>query len=210
MDLIVFGMQGAGKGTLGKLIAERYGVQIFETGGELRKLAKENSELANKVKAIIEAGHLVPNEVVMEIVENFLNNLPANTQVLFDGIPRSIEQANSLNQLLAKHNRNYTAVLIEIDKETALKRLTTRRICEIDKRVYPADYQGETCECGGKLVTRADDNPEAIKNRLDAFEKETIPAINLYSDKLIKIDGRPSIDIVKEDSFQILDPIMKN
>ncbi len=210
MDLIFFGMQGAGKGTLGKQLAEKYGFQIFETGGELRKLSSEDTELGKKVKSIIDAGHLVSNEVVMEIVENFLKTLPTNTNVLFDGIPRKIEQANSLNALLEKNGREYKAVLIDIKKETALKRLTTRRICGKCKAVYPADYKEQNCaSCGGELTTRADDNPEAIKTRLDAFENETLPAINLYNDKLIKIDGEPTIDEVFKIAVQTLDPILK-
>ncbi len=208
MDLIFFGMQGAGKGTLGKILAEKFNLEIFETGGELRKLSKEDSELARKVKSIIEAGHLVPNEVVMEIVENFMNNLADDKAVLFDGIPRSIEQAESLNKLLEQHGRNFKAVLIEISKETALKRLTTRRICSVCKTVYPANYAEEKCKCGGELITRADDNPESIKNRLDAFEKETIPAIEVYRDKLIKIDGEPQIDEVSANAYTILKPLM--
>ena len=210
MDLIFFGMQGAGKGTLGKQLAEKYGFQIFETGGELRKLSSEDTELGKKVKSIIDAGHLVSNEDVMEIVENFLKTLPTNTNVLFDGIPRKIEQANSLNALLEKNGREYKAVLIDIKKETALKRLTTRRICGKCKAVYPADYKEQNCaSCGGELTTRADDNPEAIKTRLDAFENETLPAINLYNDKLIKIDGEPTIDEVFKIAVQTLDPILK-
>lgn len=208
MDLILFGMQGAGKGTLGKTIANKYNLKIFETGGELRRLAQEDSLLGKKIKSIIEAGHLVQNEVVMEIVENFMKNLPSNTNVLFDGIPRKIEQANSLNAVLNKYSREYKAVLIDITKETALKRLTTRRICSVCKNVYPANYEKSVCECGGELTTRADDNVEAIKTRLEAYEKETAPAIEIYSDQLIKIDGEPPIDAVAELAVKALDPIM--
>lgn len=208
MDLIFFGMQGAGKGTLGKSVAAKYGMQIFETGAELRKLASEDSELGRKVKSIIESGNLVSNEVVMEIVENFMNNLEGNTSILFDGIPRKIEQANSLNSLLEKHNRTYKAVLINISKETALKRLTTRRIDPVTKKVYPADYPNDVSEEGNKLITRKDDNPEAIETRLNVFESETKPAIELYSDKLVTIDGEPAIEEVKKLAEEALDQIM--
>lgn len=210
MDLIFFGMQGAGKGTLGKAIAERYNLKIFETGAELRKLAQADSPLGKKVKSIIEAGHLVSNEVVMEIVENFMNNLPKNINVLFDGIPRKIEQAKTLNELLDKYAREYKAILIDIKKETALRRLTTRRICSVCKAVYPANYEKTVCECGGALTTRADDNLEAIKTRLDAYEKETLPAIEMYNSRIIKIDGEPQIDVVVDLAIKTLDPIIKN
>ncbi|NIA01768.1 MAG: AAA family ATPase [Nitrospirae bacterium] len=208
MDLIFFGMQGAGKGTLGKQVAAKYGMKVFETGGELRRLATQDSELGKKVKSIIEAGHLVSNEIVMEIVEDFMNNLPEGTNVVFDGIPRKVVQAESLNALLEKHQREYKAVLIEIQKDTALKRLTTRRICKVCKNVYPANYEGEKCECGGELVTRADDNAEAIETRIDAFIKETVPAIEMYSDKMIKIDGEPTIEEVEKLAYDVLDPIL--
>lgn len=210
MDLIFFGMQGSGKGTLGKSVAERYGMQIFETGSELRKLSQEDSELGKKVKSIIEAGHLVSNEVVMEIVENFMQTTNPDSPILFDGIPRKIEQAKSLNALLEKYHRNYRGLLLGINEETALKRLTTRRICKVCKTVYSADFTEQNCRnCGGKLITRADDNPEAIKTRLQAFNSETIPAIELYREKLIIIDGEPHIEEVKKLAFEVLDKIMK-
>jgi adenylate kinase len=204
MDLIFFGMQGAGKGTLGKTVASQFGLDIFETGGELRRLASEDSELGQKIKSIIEAGELVSNEVVMEIVENFVNNREGDSPILFDGIPRSVEQAQTLNSLLDKHDRKYKAVLLEIKKETALTRLTTRRLCPVDKHIYPASYKSDTCECGTKLVTRKDDNPEAIEKRLDLFAQETQPAIDLYSDKLIKIDGELSIEEVNQNAIESL------
>jgi adenylate kinase len=209
MDLIFFGMQGAGKGTLGRAVAARYNMQIFETGAELRKLSQEDSELGKKVKSIIEAGHLVSNEVVMEIVDNFMENHAGQSPILFDGIPRKVEQANSLNALLDKHNRNYKGVLIEISKETALRRLTTRRIDPVTKKVYPADYPGNVSEDGNELVTRKDDNPEAIETRLNAFENETVPAIELYQERMITIDGEPVIGEVEKTALSTLDPIMQ-
>lgn len=208
MDLIFFGMQGAGKGTIGKAIARKYNMEIFETGGELRRLANEKSELGEKIKSIIEAGHLVPNDVVMEIVENFMQHLDKEKSVLFDGIPRKIEQAESLNEVLKKHNRNYKAVLLEIKEETALKRLTTRRVCEKCKAVYPADYKEKKCKCGGELTVRQDDNPKAIKTRLQAFKDETIPAIELYRNDLIVVDGEPPINEVEKLAFTALARIM--
>lgn len=217
MDLIFFGMQGAGKGTLGKSIAKEFDMEIFETGGQLRKLSNEESPLGHKIKEIINAGRLVPNEVVMEMVEDFVKRIPAHKAVLFDGIPRSVEQAQTLNKLLKEHDRNFRGVLIEISKETALKRLTTRRICKICKTVYPESYNSERCDkvsntgerCNGELETRADDNPSAIEQRLDLFEKETKPAIDVYKEDLIVINGEPGIEDVKKDAIETLTPLMK-
>ncbi len=208
MDLILFGMQGAGKGTIGKGLASRYNLQIFETGGALRALSQEDTELARKVKSIIEAGHLVPNEVVMEIVEDFLSKLPAGTNILFDGIPRKVEQAESLNSLLKKNSRTYRAVLLDISEETALKRLTTRRLCKVCKTIYPITYTADKCTCGGELITRSDDNPEAIQTRLKAYREETVPAIALYKDGLITIDGHASIEEVEKLAFETLDKVL--
>lgn len=216
MDLILFGRQGSGKGTQGKVLAERYGLTPFVTGDELRRLANEPSELGKKVKSIIEAGHLVPNDVVMEIIENFMNNLPGGSRVLFDGIPRKMEQAESFDALMKKLGRDFTGVVIELDEESAVKRLTTRRVCETCKAVYPADFKGETCEtitqtgrpCGGKLTVRSDDaNMESIQNRLTAYRKETVPVIEHYRalNKIISINGQPAIEEVTKTLLKQLD-----
>ncbi|MDP2624610.1 MAG: nucleoside monophosphate kinase, partial [Candidatus Peregrinibacteria bacterium] len=200
MDLVLFGRQGSGKGTQGKYFTERYGLMPFVTGDELRKLAKEDSDLGRKIKTIMEDGHLVPNEVVMEIIENFMQNLPEGKNVVFDGIPRKMEQADSFNELMEKLERKFTGVLIEISEDTALERLTTRRMCAQCKAIYPAKFEGDKCkECGGKLEVRTDDtNMESIRNRLDAYRDETMPVINMYEDqdKIIKLNGEPDIDTV--------------
>jgi len=120
MDYVLFGIQGSGKGTQGKFLAPKISASYFETGGELRRLSKEDSELGKKVKSIIEAGHLVQNEVVMEIVENFIKTNPnAGNPIIFDGIPRNGEQNGTFEALLNKMGRKYTGLYFELSKEEA-------------------------------------------------------------------------------------------
>ena len=145
----------------------------------------------------------------MEIVEDFMNKLETNVAVLFDGIPRKTAQAELLNQLLDKHGRKYRGVLLDINQETALKRLTTRRICKDCKAVYPSFYDKDTCqECNGELITRADDNADAIKKRLEVYAEETVPAMELYKDGLITISGENSIEEVQTEAFEKLEPVI--
>ncbi|MBT6068154.1 adenylate kinase [Candidatus Peregrinibacteria bacterium] len=197
MDLALFGIQGSGKGTQGKIIAEKYNLKLFETGAELRKLAKESSPLGLKIKAIINAGYLVPTEVVMEIIENFLQDIPTNERVLFDGIPRSKEQMEHFNNIMSKHGRTFKGVQINITKEEAMDRLLARKICSGCKAVYPAWITEEECKkCGGELTRRADDNEESIRTRLSAYENETLPVIESYksNDQMIIVDGMGTIE----------------
>lgn len=212
MDILLFGIQGSGKGTQGKKLKDHYGMSYFETGGELRRLASEDSELGRKIKSIIEAGHLVDNDVVMEIVENFLNNAPEGKGIFFDGIPRKMEQKELLDALLEKHGRDFKCVILDLSEEDALDRLTKRRVCSGCKEVYPAKYDKESCDkCGGELITRTDDNAESIKVRLKAFSDETMPAIEKYEEegKLLHVDGSLSIEEVDQELKQVLDPILK-
>lgn len=209
MDLILFGRQGSGKGTQGKSLAERYGLVPFVTGDELRKLSQEDSELGQKIKTIVEAGHLVPNEVVMEIIEHFMKELPQGAKVLFDGIPRKADQAKTFDELMHRLGRTFIGLLIEIPEELSIKRLTQRRICEGCKAIYPPNYEGEKCQnCGSELKVRSDDtNMESIHNRLEAYRNETLPVIEKYrqENKIIQVDGTKSIDEVNEQTFKELD-----
>lgn len=207
MDLVLFGMQGSGKGTQSQLIASHCGLEIFETGGQLRRLASEDSELALKVKSIIESGRLVPTEVVMEIIADFLHHLPAGKSALFDGIPRSDDQKEQFDALMVAEGRNFKGLLIELSEPEALKRLTTRRMCPTCKTIFPASYTAETCEKDGStLVTRQDDTPDAIRVRLDTFKEKTVPVIEAYKaeDKMLIVNGEKSIDEVSVDIEAIL------
>jgi adenylate kinase len=173
MNLIFFGIQGSGKGTQAKLLAEKFGYVIFETGGELRKLASQDTELGQKVKSIINAGHLVSSELVMEIVENFLKQ-NSDKQIIFDGIPRNQDQQDMFINLLESHNIEYLAIHFKLEKEEALNRLYKR-----------AEIEG-----------RADDNEESIQRRINIFYTETLPIIEQYQNKnhLLEIDASPTIE----------------
>lgn len=214
MDLVLFGIQGSGKGTLGKLVSEKYGFSIFETGGELRKIAAEDSELGRKIKGIIDSGHLVSNDTIMELIENYMSKkIDTDSKVLFDGIPRFIEQAHTFDALMKKLNRNFLGIQIDIPETVAVRRLTTRRLCKQCKQIYPADYAGEKCEkCEGELMTRADDNPDSITARLQDYYKETIPVITHYENmgKMVKMDGNKNIDDCKKEIFRIIDQYLKH
>ena len=210
-DLILFGRQGSGKGTQGKFLAERYGLIPFVTGDELRKLSQNPSPLGMKVKSIVDTGHLVPNEVVMEIIEHFMKQLPVGKRILFDGIPRKMDQAETFDALMGKMGRDFKGLVFEIPEEEAIRRLTSRRICETCKTIYSPDFKGGQCsECGGKLVSRSDDtNMESIRNRLSAYTDETLPVIEQYEKegKVSRINGLRSIEQVNEETYAMLDPI---
>jgi adenylate kinase len=207
MDLVLFGMQGSGKGTQSQYIATRCDFQIFETGAELRKLAKEESELGKKVKEIMESGNLVSTSVVMEIIANFISQLPIGTNVLFDGIPRSEDQMQQFNDLMIQKKRTFKGLLIKISEGEALNRLTTRRLCSQCKSVYPVFYKANICKkCNGELTTRRDDTPEAIRTRLDTFIQKTMPVIDKYHQKglLISVNGEQKIEDVSIDIMSAL------
>lgn len=203
MDYVLFGIQGSGKGTQGKILCQNIDAAYFETGGELRRLAKEESELGEKVKSIIEAGRLVPNEVVMEIVENFIKTLAGGGKpVIFDGIPRNQHQSDTFETLLQKNNRDYTGLYFELSKEEAENRLLKRRMCSKCKEIFPAFYKSPTCEkCKGELVTRADDNADSIRTRIEIFYKETLRAIENWKlrGKMLTVDGSKSIEEVTKE-----------
>ena len=201
-DIILFGMQGSGKGTQARILAEKFGYKIFETGGQLRKLAAEDSSLGRKIAEITTAGKLVDNEIVMQIVANFLRNLGADESAIFDGIPRSESQRTSLESEFAKVERKPLAIYIKISRDEALTRLLGRKTCANCGKIFGAkDDSGKLAECpvcGGELKIRADDTAEAIATRLDVYENETVPAIEKYRDekRLIEVDGTQSVDAV--------------
>lgn len=171
-------MQGSGKGTQAKILAEKYQLKIFEMGGALRAMIASGSELGNKIKATVESGNLVSDEIVMEVVEAFLSENEANINILFDGIPRTMHQAGALLDLLKKHNRDAFGLYIEVSEEEAVKRMLGRG--------------------------RNDDNQEVIQRRIENYRNETVPVIKDFydRDRLIEVDGEQSIESVAEEMVE--------
>ncbi len=203
MDIILFGMQGSGKGTQGKILAERYALRRFEMGSELRAMAAAQTPLGQKINEALSGGHLVDESIVMEVVEAFLAKAPLGSRLLFDGIPRTLSQSKRFMGILRSHGRDAFALLIRLGEEEAVSRLTRRRVCSQCKETYPAFYEGSRCsQCGGSLVSRQDDeNLDSIRRRLDSYEKETAPVIDSFAqrDRLIEVDGeQPIADVTQE------------
>ncbi len=206
MEIILFGRQGSGKGTQGKILAERYALKVFEMGGALRSIISSGSELGNLIKNTVDAGHLVSDEIIMKVIKNFLSSEPKDQNILFDGIPRTMHQAEKLLELLDSYGRDAFALEIKISESEAIDRLTKRRICTRCKEVYPAFYKGKTCsECGGDLISRSDDsNLDSIHQRLKSFKIETRPVIEFFykKDRLIEVDGEQNIPDVTEEMIE--------
>jgi len=208
MDIILFGMQGSGKGTQGSVLAEKYGLKFFEMGGQLRQIIDSGSPLGEKIKGIVTSGNLVDDDTIMEVVGKFIEGIRQDQAILFDGIPRTVRQSEKLLSLLAKNNRDAFAVLIKISEEEAIKRLTQRRICKDCKGVYPPSYKSDTCQhCGGELIVRHDDNLDSINKRLENYRNETVPVINSFyeRDHLIEVDGEQQIENVAKEMIEKVD-----
>jgi adenylate kinase len=206
-DLILVGKQGSGKGTQAKILAEKFGFQIFETGVALRSIAKEDSELGREVLAITTRGDLVPNEVVMKIVSDFLEKLDGEAPVIFDGIPRSEEQRVTLEALLAEKGREFRGLEVRLSDEEALNRLSIRAHCDDCGANFGS--KDDVCpKCGSTNISRrADDNPESIAKRLENFEKFTAPLLSVWRDaeKLVSVDGEQDIALVTAEMLEKLE-----
>ena len=208
MDIILFGIQGSGKGTQGKVLAEKYNLKSFDMGGQLREMISSGSDLGMKLKGIVEAGNLVDDDTVIEVIESFLSTATSDQSILFDGIPRTLKQSEKLLNLLESNNRDAFAVLVKISEKEALRRTTQRRLCEKCKGIYGPDYKSDECHhCGGKLITRSDDNLESIQRRIDTYNTETVPVIKDFYDRdhLIEVDGEQAINDVSAEMIEKVD-----
>ena len=180
-DVILFWMQGSWKWTQWKLLAQKFNYKMFETGQELRNIISSWSELWNKIQWIINSWNLVGTTVIMEVIENFLENISPEDSVIFDWLPRNLEQYDAFEALVKKHNRSPVWIHISLTKDEALTRLVKRFTCVwVDTTNNPLMTESECVALWGEVKKRADDTPEAIEKRLDVFFSETVPVIKNY------------------------------
>lgn len=212
MRFILLGPPGAGKGTQAVNIAEAYGIPHISTGDIFRKNIKEGTELGKKAQSFMNQGLLVPDELVVEIVEDRLLEADAQKGFLLDGFPRTVFQAEALNQALLKSGVSLTQVInIVVDPSLLIARAVGRRICKQCGATYhihfnPSKVEAVCDKCGGELYQRADDKEETVTQRIQVYINETSPLIDYYqsSGHLLNIDGEQAIDKVFADIISAL------
>jgi adenylate kinase len=205
MRLILLGAPGAGKGTVAKLLTDIDGSVQISTGDILRAAVKEGSELGQKAQSYMNAGELVPDQLIMDIMQVRLQEDDCQAGFLLDGFPRTIPQAEALGTMLQKLGIELDAVVnLNVPREEILNRLTTRRTCVDCGAIYnvrtsPTKVEGVCDACGGSVVQRDDETEEAISKRLDVFEEQTAPLVGYYQKEgnLLDIDATSSDMVVK-------------
>ena len=204
MRLILFGPPGAGKGTQAQLLSSRLGVPQIATGDILREAVKEGTELGRLAKQYMDRGELVPDDVVIGIVEERLRRPDCARGFILDGFPRTIKQAEALDEILARMGVKLDAVInLEVDEEEVVRRLANRRTCRNCGAVYhlifnPPKREGVCDRCGGPLYQRDDDREETIRNRLRVYREQTQPLLRYYEERglLRNVNGNLSIEEV--------------
>lgn len=183
MNLLLFGKPGAGKGTQAPELARALNVPTLATGDVLRQAVREGTALGRKAKEFMERGDLVPDDVILGIVGEALAGPDYGRGVILDGVVRTVPQAEGLKKAFAGLDRKLDAVLsFEIDNDEIVQRLAGRTVCEKCQTPYTGRTAGDTCgKCGGTLVRRKDDEPDAIRNRLKVYEQQTAPVFDWYS-----------------------------
>jgi len=183
MNLLLFGKPGAGKGTQAPRLAESLGVPTLATGDVLRQAVREGTPMGKKAKEYMNRGDLVPDDVILGIVGETLKKPEYARGVILDGVVRTVPQAEGMQKVLGDLGRKLDAVLcFEIDNEEIVQRLGARTVCEKCQTPYTGRNAGERCDkCGGTLMRRKDDEPDAIRNRLSVYDQQTAPVFNWYT-----------------------------
>lgn len=212
MKIIMLGAPGAGKGTQAKKIADKYSIPHISTGDIFRANIKEGTELGKKAKTYMDQGLLVPDDLVVDLVVDRVQQSDCSNGYVLDGFPRTIPQAESLDTALEKLNDKIDfAINVEVPDENIIRRMSGRRACLGCGATYhiehiPPKKEGICDTCGKELVLRDDDKPETVKKRLDVYHEQTQPLIDYYTKKnvLAEVDGTKDMEEVFQDIVKVL------
>ena len=213
MNLLIIGAPGAGKGTVSESIISNYDIAHISTGDMLRAAIKDKTALGLQAKEYMDAGNLVPDDIIHDIIVDRLSRDDTTGGFLFDGYPRTLNQAIDLSEILKQLNKRIDCVInLDIADEDLIKRITGRRLCPQCGEIYNIYYSaskiaGKCDECGSDLITRQDDNQESLKVRLEEYHKNTQPLIEYYS----KMDLVRTVcaSNSKEDVYREVESILK-
>ncbi len=202
MKLILLGAPGAGKGTQAEIISEKYNIPTISTGNIIRAALKNGTEMGLKAKAYIDSGRLVPDDVVIGIINERLSDADCQNGFILDGFPRTIPQAEALDKMGVDID---AALSIEVADREIVKRMSGRRVCEKCGASYHTEFKKPAVDgicnaCGGTLVIRKDDEPDTVLDRLDIYHKQTEPLKSYYKgqDKLIIVEGQDEVSDTTE------------
>ncbi len=206
LNLIIFGPPGAGKGTQGKILSERYGIPQISTGDILRENVRKKTPLGVKAREYMDRGALVPDDVVVDMVAKRLSAPDCEKGFILDGFPRNIAQAGALDATLEKLGKRIDHVIgIEVEKKELVRRLSGRRVCKKCGANYhiifsPPVNIGVCDRCGSEIYQRDDDREETVEARLRVYEQETLPLVDYYKKKGLyrPVDGIGSVDDITE------------
>lgn len=206
MNVLLFGKPGSGKGTQAPRIAEALGVPTLATGDVLRNAAREGTPLGLKAKTFMDRGDLVPDDVILGVVGETLAKPEYARGIVLDGVVRTVPQAEGLDALFRRMSRRLDAVLaFDLEDDDIVRRLSGRTVCDRCQTPYTGRAPGERCEkCGGTLVRRKDDDPDAIRNRLSVYRKQTAPVFDWYQQHGTKVLSVSAVGDVQEVSQRAL------
>lgn len=215
MRVILFGPPGVGKGTQAKLLTEEFDSVHISTGDLLREAVKNQTPLGVKAKTFMDLGNLVPDEVMIGLIEEMLDSERARRSFILDGFPRTVAQAKALDDMFGRMGIDIDGVIsLRVDHDEVVRRLNNRRMCKTCGRIYNLEklrgLDSTQCKsCGGELYHRADDKPETVKHRLEVYLKMTKPLKDFYrqSGRFHQIDGMQEIGYVHK---MILDWVYRN
>lgn len=206
MNIVLLGAPGAGKGTQAAKLVEEFATPHISTGDILRAAVKNQTELGKKAKGYMDAGDLVPDSLIIDLMDERLREPDCEKGFILDGFPRTTAQAVALDDMLVRLERPLdAALLVDVDPEVIIKRLTERRCCK--ECGYIGTAADATCpKCSGEMCQRDDDNEATVRNRLDVYAKSTSPLIDYYKGKglLKSVDGDRPVDAVYVDVKALL------